>query len=138
MAYVHIEPCEDALNKFNEFKTSNYISAIMLNIRKVEGFDHVVFAKNFYQDSAEKEIIDSLPDDEPIFIYRKINLNNKGEKIICIIFFPKNARAKKKMLYSIISEELNFELRDIFETISTDEPSDIYKENILKKILKLN
>ena len=138
MAYVHIEPCEDALNKFNEFKTSNYISAIMLNIRKVEGFDHVVFTKNFYQDSAEKEIIDSLPDDEPIFIYRKINLNNKGEKIICIIFFPKNARAKKKMLYSIISEELNFELRDIFETISTDEPSDIYKENILKKILKLN
>ena len=138
MAYVCIEPCEDALNKFNEFKINKNISAIMLNIRKVEGIEHVVFVKNFFQDSTEKDIINSLPDDEAIFVYRKINLNNKGEKIICILFFPENARAIKKMSYGVIHKELNFKLRDIFETILTDKPSDIYKENILKKLLKLN
>ena len=138
MAYVCIEPCEDALNKFNEFKINKNISAIMLNIRKVEGIEHVVFVKNFFQDSTEKDIINSLPDDEAIFVYRKINLNNKGEKIICILYFPENARATKKMSYGVIHKELNFKLRDIFETILTDKPSDIYKENILKKLLKLN
>ena len=138
MAYVCIEPCEDALNKFNEFKINKNISAIMLNIRKVEGIEHVVFVKNFFQDSTEKDIINSLPDDEAIFVYRKINLNNKGEKIICILFFPENAKATKKMSYGVIHKELNFKLRDIFETILTDKPSDIYKENILKKLLKLN
>ena len=138
MAYVCVEPCEDALNKFNEFKITKNISTIMLNIRKVEGIDHVVFFKNFFEDSTEEDIINSLPDNEPIYIYRKINLNNKEEKIISIVFCPKNAKAKKKMLYSVASEELNSNLKDIFETITIDEPSDIYKENILKKLLKLN
>ena len=98
MAYVCVEPCEDALNKFNEFKKTKNITTIMLNIRKIEGIDHVVFVKNFFQDSTEEDIINSLPDYEPIFIYRKINLNNKEEKIISIVFFPINARSKQKML----------------------------------------
>ena len=138
MAYVCVEPCEDALNKFNEFKKNKNITTIMLNIRKIEGIDHVVFVKNFFQDSTEEDIINSLPDYEPIFIYRKINLNNKEEKIISIVFFPINARSKQKMLYAVIHKELNSKLKDIFETITTGEPSDIYKENILKKLLKLN
>ena len=138
MAYVCVEPCEDALNKFNEFKKTKNITTIMLNIRKVEGIDHVVFVKNFFQDSRKEDIINSLPDYEPIFIYRKINLNNKEEKIISIVFFPINAGSKQKMLYAVIHKELNSKLKDIFETITTGEPSDIYKENILKKLLKLN
>ena len=138
MAYVCVEPCEDALNKFNEFKKTKNITTIMLNIRKIEGIDHVVFVKNFFQDCKEEDIINSLPDYEPIFIYRKININNKEEKIISIVFFPINARSKQKMLYAVIHKELNSKLKDIFETITTGEPSDIYKGNILKKLLKLN
>ena len=135
MAYVHIDPSEDALNKFNEFKTTNNISAIILNIKRVEGCDQVVFSKNFFQEGIEEEIINSLSDEEPAFIYRKINLNNQGEKIICILYYTKSMKAKRKMLYAIIHKELNEELGDIFETISTEETSDIYEENILKKIL---
>ena len=138
MAYVCVEPCEEALNKFNEFKKTKNITTIMLNIRKIEGIDHVVFVKNFFQDSTEEDIINSLPDYEPIFIYRKININNKEEKIISIVFFPKNAKAKHKMLYGVIHKELNSKLKDIFETILTEEPSDIYKGNLLKKFIKLN
>ena len=33
MAYIIIEPSYDTLNKFNEFKTTNSIVAIMLNIK---------------------------------------------------------------------------------------------------------
>ena len=40
----------------------------------------------------------------------------------------------KKMIYAMSSKEINIKLRDIFEMISTDEPSDLYKENILKKL----
>ena len=138
MAYVCIEPCEDAINKFNEFKKDKNISTIMLNIRKVEGIDYVVFVKNFFQDSTEEDIINFLPNYEPIFIYRKIALNNKEEKIISILYYPKNSRTKHKFLYGVIYKELNSILKDIFEIIWTEEPSDIFKDNILKKILKLN
>ena len=135
MACPCVIPSYEAINKFNEFKTTNKIIAIMLNIRRVEGQDQVVFVKNFFENSQEKDIINSLPDDEAIFVYRKIYLKEKGEKIICIVYFPKNARAKKKMIYSIVYEEINIKLRDNFDTITTEEPSDIYKENILKKLL---
>ena len=138
MACPYVTLSDNAINKFNEFKTSNKIMTIMLNIRRLEEGDQLVFVKNFTEDIPEKDIINSLPDDEAIYVYRKIYLKEKGEKIICILYFPKNARAKKKMIYGMAYKEINIKLRDIFETITTDEPSDLYKENILKKLLKLN
>ena len=97
MSFADIKQWEDALNKFNEFKTANNISEIMLNIPKVEGIEHVVFVKNFsFQDNTEKNIINSLPDDETIFIYRKINLNNKEKKLYVFCIFQRKAKAIKK------------------------------------------
>ena len=98
MAAPYVKLSDDAINKFNEFNTSNKIITIMLNIRRLEECAQLVFVKNFLEDTAEKDIINSLPDDEAIYVYRKIDSKEKGEKIICILYFPKNARAKKNDL----------------------------------------
>ena len=96
---LDILPNEDSLNKFNKFKINKNIQTIMFNIRLTEGKEHVVFVKELYESSLiEKNISDSLPNDEAIFIYRKIIVKNKEEKIICIMYYPKYARACKIFL----------------------------------------
>ena len=78
---LNIQPNEDSLNKLNEFKTNKNIQAIMFNIRHAIDIESVVFVKNFYENELiEKNINDSLPIDEAIFIYRKINVKNKEKR----------------------------------------------------------
>ena len=100
-----INPTEEALAKFNEFKMKKKLAAIVFKIDKVDGQEQVVCDKEFPKDGFKQDdLIEALPTDEGRFIYIDFDYENddgiKVYKIIAILYCPISAKAAKKMMYS--------------------------------------
>ena len=133
---------EAALAKFNEFKMGKKLAAVVFKIDKVNGVEQVVVDKEFKKDGFKQEdLIESLPTDEGRFVYLDFDYENndgiKVYKIISILYCPITAKASKKMMYSTTYGSLNSSLGGgIAAEMQCDGPSELSRENILKRVKK--
>ena len=137
-----INPSEEALAKYNEFKMKKKLAAIMFKIEKVDGTEQVVCEKEFPKDGFKQDdLIEALPTDEGRFIYIDFDYENddgiKVYKIIAILYCPTTAKAAKKMMYSTTYGSLNSQLGGGISTeMQCDSPAELSREHILKKVKK--
>ena len=137
-----INPTEETLAKFNEFKMKKKLAAVVFKIDKVNGVESVVFEKEFPKDGFKQDdLIAALPTDEGRFVYLDFDYENadgiKVYKIIAILYAPITAKAAKKMMYSTTYGSLNSSLGGgIAAEMQCDGPADLARENILKRVKK--
>ena len=137
-----INPSEEALAKFNEFKMKKKLAAIVFKIQKVDGAERVVLEKEFPKDGFKQEdLIEALPTDEGRFVFVDFDYENddgiKVYKIISILYCPITAKATKKMMYSTTYGSLNSSLGGgIAAEMQCDGPSELTREHILKRVKK--
>ena len=137
-----INPTEEALAKFNEFKMKKKLAAIVFKIDKVDGVEHVVCDQEFPKEGFEQDnLIAALPTDEGRFVYIDFDYENddgiKVYKIISILYCPLTAKATKKMMYSTTFGSLNSQLGGGISTeMQCDGPAELSREHILKKVKK--
>ena len=137
-----INPTEETLAKFNEFKMKKKLAAIVFKIDKIDGQEHVVLDKEFLKDGFKQDdLIEALPTDEGRFIYLDFVYENddgiKVYKIISILYCPTTAKAAKKMMYSTTYGSLNSQLGGGISTeMQCDGPSELSREHILKRVKK--
>ncbi len=64
-----INPSDEVLAKFNEFKMKKKLAAIIFKIDKVEGVEKVVCEKEFPKNGFKQDdLIEALPTDEGRFV----------------------------------------------------------------------
>ena len=137
-----INPNEETLAKFNEFKMKKKLAAIVFKIDKIGGQEQVVLDKEFPKDGFKQDdLIEALPTDEGRFIYLDFDYENddgiKVYKIISILYCPTTAKAAKKMMYSTTYGSLNSQLGGGISTeMQCDGPSELSREHILKRVKK--
>ena len=137
-----INPNEETLAKFNEFKMKKKLAAVVFKIDKVNGQEQVVVEKEFPKDGFKQDdLIEALPTDEGRFIYIDFDYENddgiKVYKIIAILYCPTTAKADKKMMYSTTYGSLNSQLGGGISTeMQCDSPAELSREHILKKVKK--
>ena len=137
-----INPTEEALAKFNEFKMRKKLAAIVFKIDMVDKKEFVVFEKEFPKDGFKQDdLIEALPTNEGRFIYLDFDYENddgiKVYKIISILYCPTTAKAAKKMTYSTTFGALNSQLGGGISTeMQCDSPAELTREHILKKVKK--
>ena len=137
-----INPTEEALAKFNEFKMKKKLAAIVFKIDKVDGAERVVLEKEFPKDGFKQEdLIESLPTTEGRFVFLDFDYENddgiKVYKIISILYCPITAKASKKMMYSTTYGSLNSSLGGgIAAEMQCDGPTELTREHILKRVKK--
>ena len=137
-----INPTEETLAKFNEFKMKKKLAAIVFKIDKIDGQEHVVLDKEFLKDGFKQDdLIEALPTDEGRFIFLDFDYENddgiKVYKIISILYCPTTAKAAKKMMYSTTYGSLNSQLGGGISTeMQCDGPSELSREHILKRVKK--
>ena len=137
-----INPTEETLAKFNEFKMKKKLAAVVFKIDKVNGVESVVCEKEFPKDGFKQDdLIAALPTDEGRFVYLDFDYENddgiKVYKIIAILYAPITAKAAKKMMYSTTYGSLNASLGGgIASEMQVDGPSELTREHILKHMKK--
>ena len=137
-----INPTEETLAKFNEFKMKKKLAAVVFKIDKVNGVESVVFEKEFPKEGFKQEdLIEALPTDEGRFVYLDFDYENddgiKVYKIIAILYAPITAKASKKMMYSTTYGSLNASLGGgIASEMQVDGPTELTREHILKRVKK--
>ena len=137
-----INPSEEVLDKFNEFKMKKKIASIVFKIDKVNGIEQVVVEKEFKKEGFKlDDLIEALPTDEGRFIYIDFDYENddgiKVYKIISILYCPITAKAAKKMMYSTTFGSLNYQLGGgISAEMQCDGPFELSREHILKRVKK--
>ena len=137
-----INPTEEALSKFNEFKMKKKLAAIVFKIGKVDNKEQVVCDKEFPKDGFKQDdLIESLPSDEGRFVYLDFDYENddgiRVYKIISILYCPITAKAAKKMMYSTTYGSLNSQLGGgIASELQCDSPAELSRDHILKHIKK--
>ena len=137
-----INPNEETLAKFNEFKMKKKLAAIMLKIDKINGIEQVVVEKEFLKEGFKQDdLIEALPSDEGRFIYIDFDYENddgiKVYKIISILYCPITAKAAKKMIYSTTYGSLNSQIGGgISAEMQCDGPTELSREHILKRVKK--
>ena len=137
-----INPSEEALAKFNEFKMKKKLAAIIFKIDKVDKQEQVVCEKEFLKEGFKQDdLIEALPTDEGRFIYLDFDYENddgiRVYKIIAILYCPTTAKAAKKMMYSTTYGSLNSQLGGgISSEIQCDSPAELTREHIMKYIKK--
>ena len=137
-----INPSEEALAKFNEFKMKKKLAAIIFKIDKVNGTEQVIVEKEFPKDGFKQDdLIEALPTDESRFVYVDFDYENddgiKVYKIISILYCPITAKASKKMMYSTTYSSLNASLGGGIATeMQCDGPTELTREHILKHVKK--
>ena len=137
-----INPTEETLAKFNEFKMKKKLAAIVFKIDKVNGQEQVILDKEFLKDGFKQDdLIEALPTDEGRFIFLDFDYENddgiKVYKIISILYCPTTAKAAKKMMYSTTYGSLNSQLGGGISTeMQCDGPSELSREHILKRVKK--
>ena len=137
-----INPTDETLAKFNEFKMKKKLAAIVFKIDKIDGQEHVVLDKEFLKDGFKQDdLIEALPTDEGRFIFLDFDYENddgiKVYKIISILYCPTTAKAAKKMMYSTTYGSLNSQLGGGISTeMQCDGPSELSREHILKRVKK--
>ena len=140
--HAGINPNEEALAKFNEFKMKKKLAAIVFKIDKVDNVEHVVCDKEFPKEGFKQDdLIEALPTDEGRFIYIDFDYENddgiKVYKIIAILYCPISAKAAKKMMYSTTYGSLNSQLGGgIAAEMQCDGPAELAREHILKRVKK--
>ena len=73
-----INPSEEALAKFNEFKMKKKLAAIVYKIDKVNGVEQVILEKEFPKEGFKQDdLIEALPSNEGRFIYVDFDYENK-------------------------------------------------------------
>ena len=137
-----INPSDEVLAKFNEFKMKKKLAAIIFKIDKDEGVEKVVCEKEFPKNGFKQDdLIEALPTDEGRFVYIDFDYENddgiKVYKIIAILYCPTTAKASKKMMYSTTFGSLNSQLGGGISTeMQCDGPAELTREHILKKVKK--
>ena len=137
-----INPTEETLAKFNEFKMKKKLAAIVFKIDKVNGVEQVVVEKEFLKDGFKQDdLIEALPTNEGRFIFLDFDYENddgiRVYKIISILYCPTTAKASKKMMYSTTYGSLNSQLGGGISTeMQCDGPSELTREHILKRVKK--
>ena len=137
-----INPTEETLAKFNEFKMKKKLAAVVFKIDKVNNVESVVFEKEFPKEGFKQEdLIEALPTDEGRFVFVDFDYENddgiKVYKIISILYCPITAKAAKKMMYSTTYGSLNASLGGgIAAEMQCDGPAELSRENILKRVKK--
>ena len=137
-----INPTEETLAKFNEFKMKKKLAAIVFKIDKVNGVEQVVLEKEFPKDGFKQDdLIEALPTNEGRFIFLDFDYENddgiRVYKIISILYCPTTAKAAKKMMYSTTYGSLNSQLGGGISTeMQCDGPSELTREHILKRVKK--
>ena len=137
-----INPSEEALAKFNEFKMKKKLAAIVYKIDKVDGVEQVILEKEFPKEGFKQDdLIEALPTTEGRFIYLDFDYENddgiRVYKIISILYCPITAKAAKKMMYSTTYGSLNSQLGGgISAEMQCDGPSELSREHILKRVKK--
>ena len=137
-----INPTEEALSKFNEFKMKKKLAAIVFKIDKVDNKEQVVCDKEFPKDGFKQDdLIESLPSDEGRFVFLDFDYENddgiRVYKIISILYCPITAKAAKKMMYSTTYGSLNSQLGGgIASELQCDSPAELSRDHILKHIKK--
>ena len=137
-----INPTEEALAKFNEFKMKKKLAAVVFKIDKVDGKEQVVCEKEFPKAGFKQDdLIEALLTDEGRFVYIDFDYENddgiKVYKIISILYCPLTAKATKKMMYSTTFGSLNSQLGGGISTeMQCDGPAELSREHILKKVKK--
>ena len=137
-----INPTEEALSKFNEFKMKKKLAAIVFKIDKVDNKEQVVLDKEFPKDGFKQDdLIESLPSDEGRFVFLDFDYENddgiRVYKIISILYCPITAKAAKKMMYSTTYGSLNSQLGGgIASELQCDSPAELSRDHILKHIKK--
>ena len=137
-----INPTEDTLAKFNEFKMKKKLAAIVFKIDKVNGVEQVVLEKEFPKNGFKQDdLIEALPTNEGRFVYLDFDYENddgiRVYKIISILYCPTTAKAAKKMMYSTTYGSLNSQLGGGISTeMQCDGPSELTREHILKRVKK--
>ena len=137
-----INPTEEALSKFNEFKMKKKLAAIVFKIDKVDNKEQVVCDKEFPKDGFKQDdLIESLPSNEGRFVFLDFDYENddgiRVYKIISILYCPITAKAAKKMMYSTTYGSLNSQLGGgIASELQCDSPAELSRDHILKHIKK--
>ena len=137
-----INPTEEALSKFNEFKMKKKLAAIIFKIDKVDNKEQVVCDKEFPKDGFKQDdLIEALPNDEGRFVFLDFDYENddgiRVYKIISILYCPITAKAAKKMMYSTTYGSLNSQLGGgIASELQCDSPAELSRDHILKHIKK--
>ena len=137
-----INPTEEALSKFNEFKMKKKLAAVVFKIDKVDNKEQVVCDKEFPKDGFKQDdLIESLPSDEGRFVFLDFDYENddgiRVYKIISILYCPITAKAAKKMMYSTTYGSLNSQLGGgIASELQCDSPAELSRDHILKHIKK--
>ena len=137
-----INPTEEALSKFKEFKMKKKLAAIVFKIDKVDNKEQVVCDKEFPKDGFKQDdLIESLPSDEGRFVFLDFDYENddgiRVYKIISILYCPITAKAAKKMMYSTTYGSLNSQLGGgIASELQCDSPAELSRDHILKHIKK--
>ena len=137
-----INPNEETLAKFNEFKMKKKLAAIVFKIDKVNNVEQVVVEKEFPKDGFKQDdLIESLPTNEGRFVFLDFDYENddgiRVYKIISILYCPTTAKAAKKMMYSTTYGSLNSQLGGGISTeMQCDGPSELTREHILKRVKK--
>ena len=137
-----INPTEETLAKFNEFKMKKKLAAIVFKIDKVNGVEQVVLEKEFPKNGFKQDdLIEALPTNEGRFVYLDFDYENddgiRVYKIISILYCPTTAKAAKKMMYSTTNGSLNSQLGGGISTeMQCDGPSELTREHILKRVKK--
>ena len=133
-----INPSEEALAKFNEFKMKKKLAAIVFKIDN----DQVQCDQEFPKEGFKQDdLIEALPSNEGRFIYVDFDYENddgiKVYKIISILYCPTTAKAAKKMMYSTTFGSLNAQLGGgISAEMQCDGPAELTREHILKRVKK--
>ena len=139
---AEINLTDEAFTKFNDFKTKNKLAAIILKIEKVDDKEKVICEKEFPKEGFKlDDLIKALPTDEGRFIYLEFeNLKDDHHKehyMMAILYCPTKAKVSKKMIYSTNYGSLNSRLlRNIYYEMVCDDPSELSKEHILKRVKK--
>ena len=137
-----INPTDETLAKYHDFKMKKKLAAVVFKIEKVDEVEKVVFEKEFPKDGFKQDdLIESLPSDEGRFIYLDFAYENDDGitiyKIIAILYCPATAKVSKKMMYSTTYGSLNSQLGGGISTeMQCDGPSELTREHILKKVKK--
>ena len=137
-----INPTDETLAKYNEFKMGKKLAAVIFKIEKVNGKESVVVEKEFKKEGFKQEdLIEALPTDEGRFVYQDFSYENDDGitvyKIIAILYCPTTAKASKKMMYSTTYGSLNAALGGGISTeLQCDGPSELSFEHILKRVKK--